>query len=152
MIAGAHTPFTVRFHPDGMAIAATAGVWSIAVAGASIRASIKLRCPRRFERLAIVAYLVLGWQGLFLVPSLLAALPEPAALLIVTGACCIQPANDIELNRHRVHRRRGWHDLQLRRQYEYELRRRWRKPGRPLGDNNAPRFLGAELAGLRSPR
>ena len=46
---------------------------------------MELRYPRRFERLSIVIYLMLGWHGLFLAPSLLVSLPEPAAVLIVTG-------------------------------------------------------------------
>ena len=81
MIAGTYTPFTLAGLSGGLAIGLTAAIWTVALGGALV----KLRYPRRFERLAIVAYLVLGWQGLFLVPSLFAALPEPAALLIVTG-------------------------------------------------------------------
>jgi len=81
MIAGTYTPFTVRLLSSGMAIGMTTGVWSVALAGAFM----KLRYPRRFERLSIVIYLVLGWQGLFLLPSLFASLPQPAAVLIVAG-------------------------------------------------------------------
>ena len=64
----------------------TAVIWTVALGGALM----KLRYPRRFERLSIVIYLVLGWQGLFLVPSLFAALPDPTALLREgrpTGKC-----------------------------------------------------------------
>jgi hemolysin III len=46
---------------------------------------MKLRYPRGLERLSIAIYLVLGWQGLFLMPSLFASLPLPAAVLLVTG-------------------------------------------------------------------
>jgi hemolysin III len=81
MIAGTYTPFTVRLLPDGMAFAATAGVWISAIAGAFI----KLRYPRCFQRLSIVIYLVLGWDGLFLAPSLFASLPQAAVALIITG-------------------------------------------------------------------
>ena len=81
MIAGTYTPFTMRLLSGGRAIAVTAGIWSVALAGAFL----KLRYPRRFGRLSLVIYLALGWQGLFLVPSLFASLPQPAALLIVAG-------------------------------------------------------------------
>jgi hemolysin III len=65
----------------GLAIGVTAALWTAALGGVLT----KLRYPLRFERLSIVVYLLFGWQGLFLVPPLFAALPEPAAVLIVTG-------------------------------------------------------------------
>jgi len=81
MIAGTYTPFTLGIRSGRLAIGLTAAIWIVALGGALM----KLRYPRRFERLSIVLYLVLGWQGLFLAPSLFAALPEAAALLIVIG-------------------------------------------------------------------
>ena len=81
MIAGTYTPFTMSRLSGGLAIGVTAGVWTVALGGAVI----KLRYPCRFERLSIVVYLVLGWQGLVLLPSLFASLPEPATALIVIG-------------------------------------------------------------------
>jgi hemolysin III len=81
MIAGTYTPFTLSVLSGGPAIAMTAGIWTVALAGAFM----KLRYPRRLERLSIALYLALGWQGLFLMPSLFASLPPPAAVLIVTG-------------------------------------------------------------------
>jgi hemolysin III len=81
MIAGTYTPFTMRLLSGALAVGATAGIWSVALAGALI----KLRYPRRLERLSIVIYLALGWQGLVLMPSLFAELPEPAAILVVIG-------------------------------------------------------------------
>jgi len=36
-----------------------------------------LRVARATQALSIVIYLVLGWQGLRLVPSLFTSLPEP---------------------------------------------------------------------------
>src|ERR1700686_5330001 len=81
MIAGTYTPFTLRPGPGGPAIGVTAGVWIAAFVGVLI----KLRYPRRFDRLSIVIYLALGWQGLLLMPSLFASLPQPAAILILAG-------------------------------------------------------------------
>jgi hemolysin III len=88
LMAGTYTPFAIRFLSDEMASAVTAGDWCAALAGAAM----KLRHPGRFERLSILLYLTLGWQGLFLFPSLLASLPQPAPLLIVTGADSIRSA------------------------------------------------------------
>ncbi|HEX6441898.1 MAG TPA: hemolysin III family protein, partial [Stellaceae bacterium] len=79
MIAGTYTPFTLRYLSGSLAIGVTAGIWGAALAGAAV----KLCCPRRFERLSVAVYLALGWQGLFLLPSLFAALPKPALTLIV---------------------------------------------------------------------
>lgn len=81
MIAGTYTPFTLRYLSGSLAIGVTAGIWGAALAGAAV----KLCYPRRFERLSVVIYLALGWQGLFLVPSLFTALPQPALILIVAG-------------------------------------------------------------------
>jgi hemolysin III len=80
MIAGTYTPFTLSAL-SGLAIGMTAGIWTVALAGALV----KLRYPRRLERLSIAIYLALGWQGLFLMPSLFSSLPSPAAVLLVTG-------------------------------------------------------------------
>ncbi len=58
MIAGTYTPFTTcRLH-GVWAIGMTAAVWAGAVTGAVL----KLICPRRVERVSIVAYLALGWM------------------------------------------------------------------------------------------
>jgi hemolysin III len=81
MIAGTYTPFTLAVRSGVPAIGLAVAIWIVALGGALM----KLRYPRRFEGLSIVVYLVLGWQGLFFLPSLFAALPGPAALLIVTG-------------------------------------------------------------------
>jgi hemolysin III len=81
LIAGTYTPFTLTVLSGGLAIGVTAALWTAALGGAVT----KLRYPLRFERLSIVVYLLFGWQGLFLVPPLFAALPEPTAVLIVTG-------------------------------------------------------------------
>ena len=57
MIAVTYTPFTTcRLH-GVWAIGMTAAVWTGAVTGSVI----KLICPRRIDRVSIVAYLALGW-------------------------------------------------------------------------------------------
>lgn len=81
MIAGTYTPFTLAVRSGVPAIGLAVAIWIVALGGALM----KLRYPRRFEGLSIIVYLVLGWQGLFFLPSLFAALPGAAALLIVTG-------------------------------------------------------------------
>jgi channel protein (hemolysin III family) len=58
-IAATYTPFIAlaRAEPSG---ALLAGVWAVALIGVVL----KLGCPGRFERLAIILCLALGWSGL----------------------------------------------------------------------------------------
>jgi channel protein (hemolysin III family) len=81
MIAGTYTPFTTcRLH-GVWAIGMTAAVWTGAVTGAVM----KLICPRRIERVSIVAYLALGWIILVGIRPMLSSLDVRTALLIGVG-------------------------------------------------------------------
>src|SRR5271169_7241497 len=81
MIAGTYTPFTTcRLH-GVWAIGITAAVWT----GAVIGAVMKLICPRRVERVSIVAYLALGWIILVGVRPMLGSVDALPALLIGVG-------------------------------------------------------------------
>src|ERR1700730_4165802 len=81
MIAGTYTPFTTcRLH-GVWAIGMTAAVWIGAVTGAVM----KLICPRRIERVSIVAYLALGWIILVGIRPMLSSLDDWTAVLIGVG-------------------------------------------------------------------
>src|SRR5580692_3061151 len=81
MIAGTYTPFTTcRLH-GVWAIGMTAAVWTGAVTGAVL----KLICPRRVERVSIVAYLALGWVILVGMRPMLASVDVRTAVLIGVG-------------------------------------------------------------------
>jgi hemolysin III len=81
MIAGTYTPFTTcRLH-GVWAIGMTAAVWAGAVTGAVL----KLICPRRVERVSIVAYLALGWMILVAMRPILGSVDVLTAVFIGIG-------------------------------------------------------------------
>jgi hemolysin III len=81
LIAATYTPFILQL--PGAALAATMliGVWLVAAIGIGM----KLLLPGRFDRLAIVLYLALGWNGIFVFNTLVAALPGSVLWLIAVG-------------------------------------------------------------------
>jgi hemolysin III len=81
MIAGTYTPFTTCRLPGAWAIGMTAAVWTGAVTGAVM----KLICPRRVERVSIVAYLALGWIILVGARPMLGSVDVRTAVLIGVG-------------------------------------------------------------------
>ncbi|MGO9487037.1 MAG: PAQR family membrane homeostasis protein TrhA [Rhodomicrobium sp.] len=80
MIAGSYTPFAIVVGgaAGGFLLAA---VWAIAVIGVTI----KLRFPRRFDKLAILLYLAQGWLVVLALEPVAASLPSQALWLLVTG-------------------------------------------------------------------
>ena len=80
MIAGSYTPFALVV---GGAVGHTllAAVWAIAAVGIVI----KLRFPRRFDRISVVLYLFQGWIVVLALNSIIAALPGQALALLVAG-------------------------------------------------------------------
>ena len=77
LIAGTYTPF--------MAVSKTwwllAFVWSVAAAGVFG----KLFVPHRFDRVALVAYLGLGWSGIVAYGPLTEALSSSVVWLVIGG-------------------------------------------------------------------
>jgi len=82
MIAGTYTPLALIGIGGRLGDALLAAVWTIAIAGLTV----KLRWPRRYERASIVLYLALGWLGLPAVGPLVAAQPAAVVALIGAGA------------------------------------------------------------------
>jgi hemolysin III len=58
-----------------------AAVWAIAAVGVAI----KLRYPRRFDKLSVLLYLSQGWIVLLALDSITAALSNRALTLLVAG-------------------------------------------------------------------
>jgi hemolysin III len=56
-------------------------VWLIAICGIAL----KLTMPGRFDRLAILLYLALGWSGVLIYDQLLQFLSMPVVVLIAAG-------------------------------------------------------------------
>jgi len=81
MIAGTYTPLAMISIGGTVGYSLLALVWSIAGLGLVL----KLGWPHRFERLSVALYLALGWVGLFVIGSIIQALPVAALVLLLVG-------------------------------------------------------------------
>lgn len=81
LIAATYTPFLVQLDDPAATGWMIALVWGAAAAGISI----KLFAPGRYDRLAVVFYLAIGWSGVIILEPLLATLPPSTLGLIVAG-------------------------------------------------------------------
>ena len=81
LIAATYTPFLAQLHDAAVVGPMIAIVWGAAVAGMAI----KLFLPGRFDRLAIVFYLAIGWSGIVVMEPLLQTLPPVTIGLILAG-------------------------------------------------------------------
>ena len=83
MIAATYTPFAANRLGHGTGTGLLAAVWLCAVAGVAL----KLTFPRRFERLSLVFYLVMGWMIVAVAKPLSTAVtPIDLRLLFAGGA------------------------------------------------------------------
>lgn len=83
MIAGSYTPFTLLKIGGAAGYGLLATVWAIAIAGVIL----KLRFPRRLERISIALYLIQGWAIVVALDPLMASLSTRALTLLVLGGC-----------------------------------------------------------------
>jgi hemolysin III len=81
MIAGSYTPFMLIAVGGTLGVGLLAFVWTVALGGVAL----KLFWPRRFDRLSVVAYLLLGWSILVVLDPLMTALSAAGLALIVFG-------------------------------------------------------------------
>ncbi len=81
LIAATYTPFLAQIGNSPLARWMIAVVWTAAAAGIAV----KVLLPGRFDRLAVVFYLAIGWSGLVLAEPLVATLPPASLALIVAG-------------------------------------------------------------------
>jgi len=81
LIAGTYTPFLAQMPDKSLAWTMFWIVWGAAGFGMAL----KLLLPGRFDRLAVVFYLALGWCGVAVARSFAASLPEAALWLILAG-------------------------------------------------------------------
>lgn len=81
MIAGTYTAIIPQLSPGwGWAIGLV--VWG----GAALGIIIKVALPGRYDRLAIAAYILLGWVGVIAIGPVAAALPGLSLWLLVAGS------------------------------------------------------------------
>ncbi|RUW23803.1 hemolysin III family protein [Mesorhizobium sp. M4B.F.Ca.ET.215.01.1.1] len=81
LIAATYTPFLAQLDGSPLAVSMIVLVWTAAVVGIAI----KVLFPGRFDRLAIVFYLAIGWSGIVLVGPFVQTLPATSIALIVAG-------------------------------------------------------------------
>ena len=81
LIAATYTPFLQRGCDDPYLFGMLIGIWSIAVVGVLIKCVF----PGRFDKLAILLYLAMGWSGVFAAGPLLSQLTETTMILILAG-------------------------------------------------------------------
>jgi hemolysin III len=81
MIAGTYTAFIGQMRGDFVSISLLIGVWLTAVVGVTL----KLLLPGRFDRLAVILYLILGWSGAVAYEPVVAVLPSLSIWLLVAG-------------------------------------------------------------------
>ena len=81
MIAGTYTPFAVSVFSDIDSPLLCLLIWSLAAIGVGLT----LRFPRRFERLLLMLYLIMGWMVLGMGRNFLAHLSAPVTLLLLVG-------------------------------------------------------------------
>ena len=80
LIAGTYTPFLAQMKNAG-AVGLGVGLWLSALIGMTL----KLALPGRFDRLAIVLCLLLGWSGAVVYDQFASALPSPSLWLLASG-------------------------------------------------------------------
>lgn len=81
LIAGTYTPFFAQVDDPFTARLMLGFIWGAAALGIAI----KLLFPGRFDRLAIVFYLAMGWSGAVVFNTLSATLPPATLWLIAAG-------------------------------------------------------------------
>ena len=81
LIAATYTPFLQRGIDTPELFAMLIGIWIFAACG------IFLKCvfPGRYDRLAILLYLAMGWSGLLMAGTIAEQLPAETMVLIVIG-------------------------------------------------------------------
>ena len=81
LIAGTYTPFLAQLDDTATACTMLTVVWGAAAVGIAV----KLIFPGRFDRLAVVFYLAIGWSGVVILRSVVDTLPATTLWLIAAG-------------------------------------------------------------------
>lgn len=83
LIAATYTPFLVKGAHDWVILSLLVGIWATAFVGITL----KCRYPGRYDRLAILLYLAMGWSGAMALGPISQTLPSITVLLIIIGGC-----------------------------------------------------------------
>jgi hemolysin III len=85
MIAGTYTPFTLRAFSGHDGLLPCLPIWSMAAIGVAVT----LAFPRRFKRLLIALYLIMGWTVLTMGRSFVAHLSISVLYLLLAGGAAV---------------------------------------------------------------
>lgn len=81
LIAGTYMPLLYQLGGGWIAITLTTVLWL----GTAVGVAVKILLPGRYDKLAIVTYLALGWVGIVALPALWEVLPGATLALITLG-------------------------------------------------------------------
>ncbi len=81
LIAGTYTPFLTQLPNSFMSVFLIAFIWISTGFGIAM----KLLLPGRFDRLAVVFYLAIGWSGILVLDTLFGTLSTLAVVLVLAG-------------------------------------------------------------------
>jgi hemolysin III len=81
LIAGSYTPFTLNVMPGTLGWTLFGIVWAIAIIGITL----KLFFTGKFGKISTVAYVLMGWLGVFGLKSLYDALPVEGIIWLLAG-------------------------------------------------------------------
>ncbi|WEF22915.1 hemolysin III family protein [Paracoccus sp. S3-43] len=81
LIAATYTPFLHKASGDPVVFALLVCVWTMAALGVALKCLL----PGRYDRLAILLYILMGWSGLVAIRPIADNLPPLSMLLIVIG-------------------------------------------------------------------
>ncbi|AJY45654.1 PAQR family membrane homeostasis protein TrhA [Martelella endophytica] len=81
LIAATYTPFLQRGIADPFIFGLLVGIWTIAALGIAL----KVFWHGRYDRLAILLYLAMGWSGVIVARPLFPLLPLATTILVVIG-------------------------------------------------------------------
>lgn len=81
LIAATYTPFLQKASSDPVVLALLVCIWIMAALGVALKCLL----PGRYDRLAILLYILMGWSGLIAFRPISDNLPPTSMLLIVIG-------------------------------------------------------------------
>jgi hemolysin III len=109
MIAGTYTPFTLISIGGAWGTGLLAFVWTVALCGVAL----KLVWPRRFDRLSVAAYLLLGWSIVVALDPLLGAVSAAGVALLGLGGLLYSLGVVFHLWQRLPYQNAIWHALVL---------------------------------------
>jgi hemolysin III len=109
LIAGTYTPFLAQMTNTLVSAILGVSVWLSAIIGMAL----KLALPGRFDRLAIVLCLLLGWSGVFAYDSIASTLPSASIWLLTIGGILYSLGTLFHMWEHLRFQNAIWHGFVL---------------------------------------